>query len=97
VEWIGTIVCVGLQTEQVRKECVWGRGEVCVGSKAKQEQAMVFSMEYEMEWHCTLGSQTEQECVLSRRQSKSIKWIQNSTVLWVAGSAGACRMDWQLS
>jgi len=30
VEWIGTIVCVGSQAEQVKKECV--------GSQAEQEQ-----------------------------------------------------------
>jgi hypothetical protein len=38
VEWIGTIVCVGSQAEQVKKECVW--------SQAEQEQfvSMIYSI-----------------------------------------------------
>ena len=84
----------GLSLYQVRTECVWGRGQVCVGSKAEQEQAMVLGMDYEMEWHCTLGSQTEQECVLGRRQSQSIKWIQNRIAQCFGSQAAQEDVEW---
>lgn len=94
MEWICMIVCVGSQTGQVRKECVWGRGQVCVGSQAEQEQAMVLGMDYEMEWHCTLGSQTEHEYVMGRRQSKSIKWIQNAIAQCFGSQAAQEDVEW---
>jgi len=67
VEWIGTIVCVGSQTEHVRKECVWVRGQVWVGSQTTQEWVAIRAG---LGIGFGIGSQVEQDLELGRKQSR---------------------------